>query len=138
MSVGSYENEVRSQGIAAQAVLAELRMKAIKIEIQGDRLRYSPRSAMTDKLLAALIECKSELLTLLVRACETSGGKCEGQQSNRQCQRCTEMLVHIPAYACKECMAQRWWRPRYGGGWQCGECRLADANSIWFCEYSRK
>jgi hypothetical protein len=53
---------------------------------------------------------------------------------NDRCNRCRGLFIQVEGKPCEECSAKRWWRPRYGGGWQCGECLLADANSIWFCE----
>lgn len=134
MTIGTNMNEATTGVLTAQAILAELQTRAIRIEAQGNRLRYSPRSAMTDDLCIAIVERKPELLALLTGVCITCGTKNEPALLNGRCSRCVAMLRELPAYGCEECAGRRWWRPRYGGGWRCGECHLADANSVWFCE----
>lgn len=51
--------------LAAQDLLAQLSGMGIEIKAHGDRIRYSPRSAMSPPLLAAVKCCKTELLKIL-------------------------------------------------------------------------
>ena len=46
-------------------LLVELEQRGVRIEAHGDRLRYAPRSAVTDGLLEQLKLHKAELLALL-------------------------------------------------------------------------
>jgi hypothetical protein len=46
-------------------LLSELDRLGVRLEADGDRLRYSPRSALTPELFARLKAHKAELLALL-------------------------------------------------------------------------
>ncbi len=49
----------------ASDLLLDLKRRGIRLEARGDRLRYSPRSALTPDLLDRLKAHKQELLTVL-------------------------------------------------------------------------
>ncbi|REK17366.1 MAG: hypothetical protein DWQ37_06130 [Planctomycetota bacterium] len=51
--------------MSATDLLKDLSLLGVRVEVVGDRLRYSPRSAMTPDLLARLDAQKAELLTML-------------------------------------------------------------------------
>ncbi len=51
--------------MSAAALLLDLERLGIRLEARGDRLRYSPRSALTPDLLNRLKAHKQELLTVL-------------------------------------------------------------------------
>lgn len=53
--------------MTATQLIADLAGLGIRIEAHGDRLRYSPRSAVTPDLLARLAAHKGELLAILRR-----------------------------------------------------------------------
>jgi hypothetical protein len=50
---------------AAQLIIADLTRLGIRLEANGDRLRYSPRSAVTPDLANRMETHKSELLAIL-------------------------------------------------------------------------
>lgn len=54
--------------MTAQELLEDLAERGVLIEAEGDRLRYSPRSAVPPDLLEALRLHKAELLTFLQAA----------------------------------------------------------------------
>ena len=54
--------------VSAAELLADLARRGIRLEADGERLRYHPRSALTPDLLDRLKAHKAELLTLLLRA----------------------------------------------------------------------
>ena len=51
--------------MTAAELIAELTRRGIRLETAGDRLRYSPRSALTPDLAAQMKAHKAELLVLL-------------------------------------------------------------------------
>lgn len=86
--------------------MTELAYRGIRIEARGDRLRYSPRSAVTPDLVDQMRACKNELLTIL-RSSSVDLGACTA---------CGEKLWEIPTYdgflnlecpACDRCFGCR-------------------------------
>lgn len=51
--------------MTALELVGELHARGIRLEADGDRLRYYPASALTLDLHEALVERKAELLTML-------------------------------------------------------------------------
>jgi hypothetical protein len=51
--------------MTATELITTLQVRGIKLEAQGDRLRYRPASAVTPELLKALAAHKVEILSLL-------------------------------------------------------------------------
>jgi hypothetical protein len=51
--------------MTAEALLADLQARGVVIEAAGERLRYRPRQAVPQELLAAMVACKAELIALL-------------------------------------------------------------------------
>jgi TubC N-terminal docking domain len=61
--------------VSAAQLLTELTQRGIRIEAHGDRLRYSPRSAVTPDLADKMKAHKGDLLTIL-RSKSTNLGAC--------------------------------------------------------------
>jgi hypothetical protein len=51
--------------VTAVELILELNQKGIRLEAQGDRLRYSSRSAVTTDLAEQMNACKGQLLAIL-------------------------------------------------------------------------
>ena len=51
--------------VPATALLAELTHRGIELQVRGDRLRYRPRSALTQELAERVRAHKAELLAIL-------------------------------------------------------------------------
>jgi hypothetical protein len=49
----------------AHALLAELATLGVSIRVEGSRLRLHPRSALSESLIARILDSKAELLVLL-------------------------------------------------------------------------
>jgi TubC N-terminal docking domain len=51
--------------MTASQLMDDLDQRGIRLEVRGDRLRYSPRSAVTPELTERMIQCKPELLKII-------------------------------------------------------------------------
>src|SRR5689334_5621051 len=54
--------------MAAHDLLGELERRGVELAVDGDRLRYRPKDAVTPELRAAIVQHKSELLALIDEA----------------------------------------------------------------------
>jgi hypothetical protein len=119
--------------MSAAELMADLDRLGIRLEAQGDRLRFHPRSAVTPDLADRLREHKGELLALLRSPPVTSIDLADCQHSdveeistfdgylNRRCRRCGTWLRCRKAGALAE-------NPGPGLSRPCGSCDPAAAN----------
>ena len=61
--------------VSAARLMTDLAQLGIRIEAHGDRLRYSPRSAVTPDLADRMKDHKGDLLAILRRESPGSGGE---------------------------------------------------------------
>ncbi len=94
------------ENVSVNQLISELAQRGIRIEANGDRLRYSPRSAVTLGLADRMKAHKSELLAML-RSRSTDLGSCTA---------CGAKLLEIPTFdgflnlecpACDRCFGCR-------------------------------
>jgi len=50
---------------AVQMLVKDLKKAGIRLEVQGDEIRYSPKSAITAELRHRMLEHKRELLAII-------------------------------------------------------------------------
>ena len=120
-------------------LMADLARLGIKLEADGDRLRYSPRSAVTPDLAKLMKAHKSELLAMLragqtplslseaVKASIPTDGKwhtvydiTHGEYDWIDRAFDTQSKPIGPVCRCHK--EQRWWRSIYGDHLICGVC----------------
>ncbi len=74
--------------MSAAQLMNELAQRGIRIEASGDRLRYSPRSAVTPELADRMKAHKGELVTIL-RSMSVDIGECTA---------CGDKLLELPTF----------------------------------------
>ena len=94
--------------VAAMELMTDLARLGIHIEAHGDRLRYSPRSAVTPELADRMKAHKGELLAILRRDPE-AGDTDEGIE------------VIDPPDPCPKCGTLELWQS-LAGTWRCLRC----------------
>lgn len=106
--------------MTAAALLDELRGLGIELQAHGDRLRFRPRSAVTDELLARLQAHKGELLEMLHGG---NGYTTPAISDNRHGSVVGEALdiIDIPD-PCPDCGGIEVWQD-LAGGWHCERCK---------------
>ena len=64
--------------MTANEILSELARRGVSLEVIGDKLRWRPKDAVTEKLLEALKLVKREIIAVLSRGRPHGPGQCPG------------------------------------------------------------
>jgi len=110
----------------AAELIVELEAQGIKLEAQGYRLRFWPRTALSNELLEQLAEYKPEILALLVGEDPEVAGRVQA------------MLPQIPdeGQIPSLLVAFENIEPKSYECLSCGE--LLNTNQIWLCTYCER
>lgn len=121
--------------MSAAFLLADLERLGIRLEVNGDRLRYYPRSAATPALMDRLKAHKREILYVL-RADEVAHGRhvdhpysdwIESNEPNGDLSWTNpdcpprNLTIVDPPDSCPECGTLELWET-FGGDWRCIKC----------------
>ena len=100
----------------AAQLMADLTRLGIRLEAHGDRLRYSPRSAVTPDLAERMTAHKAELLALLRPEADPV------ESTDHEAESIAEAMEIIdPPDPCPECGTLELWETLVGN-WRCLRC----------------
>ena len=111
-------------------LLADLARLGIRLEADGDRLRYAPRSAVTPDLLSRMGARKGELLEIMRPAVAPNGATMtpaagEAEPAESRPQAAPEAIqwedFPDPPDPCSECGTLELWQT-LAGNWRCLRC----------------
>ena len=106
--------------MSAADLMTDLARLGIRIEAHGDRLRYSPRSAVTPDLTARMKAHKPELLAILRGDTpEASADDLADEPKADNAEDSTEVID--PPAPCPKCATLELWQT-LAGSWRCLQC----------------
>ena len=96
--------------MSAARLIADLTNMGIRLEVQGDRLRYSPRSAVTPTLIERMKARKAELLAILRRDGHSKPHNQSGRRTTILCPFCRndDVVDHERGLWCGVCAKLAW------------------------------
>jgi len=97
----------------AAALIVDLLNRGIRLEADGDRLRYFPRSAATPELIERMQAHKSELIAIVT---DTTSNLIEAASADRLWETAID-----PAEPCANCGSLELWQSLMGD-WRCPKC----------------
>ena len=118
----------------AMQLMADLTRAGIRLKAQGDRLKYSPISAMTPNLMARMKGCKEELLAIVGLKVADQIPTKKRQHVKPEIQGAANKIDRVfePPRSrtgleksrpfCVQHQNQRWWKSIYGEHLICGIC----------------
>jgi len=120
-------------------LLGELRERGVELQVQGDRLRFRPASALPPELLQRVARLKPELIALLAppRAPEQKVEDLSVEEADRR--EPTPEPARTPEAGdgplpvpnrCPRCGEVDFQRPREGGTWRCARCAPYEASGL--------
>ena len=112
--------------MSAARLMTDLAQLGIRIEAHGDRLRYSPRSALTPDLADRMKVHKAELLAILRPEGDSHTPAIEARPTEQspadKYDWVDEPSTAPPKPHCRCHREQRWWRSIYGDHLICQIC----------------
>ncbi|MEX0642334.1 MAG: hypothetical protein WD468_06520 [Pirellulales bacterium] len=116
--------------MSAFQLLAELGRLGVRLKVDGDRLRFSPQSAVTPELVERLKTHKAELIALVsiiggsvkVWVSEPKGVQVRGEDAGQPDPDPWESGVDPVQVRCPRCGSMRAWQGIGADQWRCVAC----------------
>lgn len=97
----------------AVALVAELERRGVRLALDGDRIRFRPKAAVTPELLERLAVAKPAVVALL---------RAEGTTTARNARTRGERTLDGPLWECRACGGLKFWALAHVRYWVCEGC----------------